>query len=61
MHVYFFKPYIKIGFVVLYRGITSRVIASFFNKVILLLSHHMNIAREQMVVAFGEPLVLKMP
>ena len=35
--------------------------ASFLNKVVLLLPECTNIAWEQMVVAFVEPLFLKMP
>ena len=35
--------------------------AGFLNNVILLLPQRMNIAREQMVMAYAEPLVLKMP
>ena len=35
--------------------------ARFLNKVILLLPQCINIAREHMVVVYGEPPVLKMP
>ena len=35
--------------------------AGFLNKVILLLPQRTNIARGQMVMVWGEPLVLKMP
>ena len=41
--------------------IASIVMAGFLNKVILLLPQHTTIAREQMLMACVEPLVLKMP
>ena len=59
--VYLSEPYQKIGFVVLYKRIASSVMAGFLSKVILLLPQRTNIEREQMVMACGEPPVLKMP
>ena len=61
MPVYLFEPYQKIGFVVLCRIIALSVMAGFSNKVVFLLSQRTNIACEQIVVACGEPPVLKMP
>ena len=57
---YLFEPYQKIGFIVSCWRITSSVMASFSNKVVVLLLQRINIAREQMVVVCREPLVLKM-
>ena len=59
--VYLSKPYQKTGFAILCKRITLRVMAGFLNKVVLLLPQHTNIAREQMVMAYGEPVVLKVP
>ena len=59
--VYFYKPYQKIGFVVLCKRIASSVMAAFLSKVVLLLRQRTNIAWEQMVMACREPLVFKMP
>ena len=60
MPIYLFEPYQKTGFLVLCKRIASSVMVGFLNKIILLLSHRMNIAQEQMVVAYGEPSILKM-
>ena len=60
MPVYLSEPYQMTGFVVFYK-FASSVMASFLNKVVLLLPECTNIAWEQMVVAFVEPLFLKMP
>ena len=61
MPVYLSEPYEKAGFVMFYRRITSSVLDGFLNKVLLLLPQSTNIAREQVIVACGEPLVLKIP
>ena len=61
MSVYFYESYQETGFVVLYKRIASSVMAGFLSKVVLLLPQRTNIAREQMVMVCGEPLVLKMP
>ena len=59
--IYFYEPYQNTGFIVLCRRIASSVMACFLSKVVLLLPQRTNIAREQMVMACGKPLVLKMP
>ena len=57
--VYLSEPYQKIGFIVLCKRIASSVMATFSNKVILLLPQCTNTTQEQIVVACREPLILK--
>ena len=59
--VFLSELYQKTGFIVLCRRITLSVMDGLLNKVVLLLTQCTNIAREQIVVACGEPPVLKMP
>ena len=61
MLVHLFEPYQKTSFIILCKRIASSVMGGFLNKVILLLPQRTNIARGQMVMVWGEPLVLKMP
>ena len=59
--IFLSELYQKTGFIVLCRRITLSVMDGLLNKVVLLLTQCTNIAREQIVVAWGEPPVLKMP